>query len=107
MGRISGKPSRRSRPGAAALLFFPGRSDPVRRIWRKRRVVMAAEREPEQFEHPAADLLLSFAKSRTVGDDQLGNVLRANAFACVAHEEVRQRARRHLRPLLTAAANAA
>jgi hypothetical protein len=37
-----------SDPGrSGGLALFPGRFDPVRRVWHERRVVMAAELEPE------------------------------------------------------------
>src|SRR4029079_18268303 len=49
--------------------LFPGR--PIRRIRHERRIVMAAEREPEQFENSATDLLLRLSKSLRVRDHQL------------------------------------
>jgi hypothetical protein len=39
-------------------------SPPARRVWKERRVVMATELEPEQFEHVPADLLLRLASPR-------------------------------------------
>src|SRR5258708_16679801 len=59
----------------------------------ERRIVMAAELEPEQFEHVRADLLLRLSKCGTVDHNQLGDVLRRHAFERVTHQEVRQRLR--------------
>src|SRR5258708_15319234 len=59
----------------------------------KRRIVMAAKLEPEQFERVRADLLLRLSKCGTVDHNQLGDVLRRHAFERVTHQEVRQRLR--------------
>ena len=56
-----------------------------RRVWHERRVMMAAEREPEQFENPFADLLLRVAESLRVGDHQLVSVPRGDALKRMAH----------------------
>src|SRR5665647_3731046 len=46
-----------------------------RQAGHERCVVMTAELEPEQFENPRADFLLSFAHRVAVLQDQPGNVL--------------------------------
>jgi hypothetical protein len=53
----------------SGFALFPVRLGPFWCVWHERRVMMAAWREPEQFENPDADLLLRLAKRGPVRDD--------------------------------------
>jgi hypothetical protein len=71
---------------SSGFALFPARFDPVRRVRHERGIVMGSEREPEQFENPAADLLLRLSKSLRVRDHQLVCVPRVDALQTVGVE---------------------
>src|SRR5665213_2325607 len=56
---------------SGGFALFPRRCDPGWRVRLKRGFMVTAERNPEQLEDPAADLLLRRAQCLRVGDHQL------------------------------------